>query len=881
MLTTDQIRESFLEFFKKRGHAVVPSDSLVPQDDPTLLFTGAGMNQFKNYFLGLKKDLKRAASVQKCLRTGDLDEVGRTDFHHSFFEMLGNFSFGDYFKEEAIRWAWEYFTVTLRMPADRLRVSVHRDDEEALKIWKDKIKIRPDWIFKLGDKDNFWPSDARKNGPNGPCGPCSEIYFDRNPSSGGGGNLQDEYDMAEGDRRILRKRFAEIWNLVFTQYDRQEGGKLIPLAQKNIDTGMGLERLACVLQGKKTNYEIDIFQPINKKIESLLLRGGEIAGPNRVHLYALSDHLRAVTFSMADGVIPSNEGRGYVIRKLIRRALWRSHQIKPMQELEPFLYAVVPIVASVMSRPYPALQEAAVSIASTIRGEEERFLDTFETGNKLLMSKLSALKTKTLPGEIVFELYDTYGFPDELTKMIAEERGFQIDMSGFDKLMGDQRKRAKDASQIPGNIFVSSDLEKSISALPATRFLGYDALEAKGKVLWAEIKGDSGIAILDQTPFYAESGGQVGDQGIFENKTFRGRVTDTQRKDKYFLHTLEIEKGSLQSGDEVNARVDKGRRDRIMRNHTATHLLHAALRKLLGNQVRQLGSLVAPEKLRFDYSYSQPLTEEQMKQIEDLVNAEILKDTALLKEEKAIEEAKKDGAIAFFGEKYGKTVRVVTVPDFSKEFCGGTHCERTGQIGAFVMVGDSSIASGTRRIEALTGEGALDYTRTLRRQVNRMAESLKTPTDQLEGRIAKLQESVKRLERQKNEGATGRVDPKKILEGAKKAGPFLFAAHREKDLDLGELRGLSDRLRSMSSKTIYFLGTENGDKIHFLIGMSPDLGKTKLDARELGKELTPFLKANSGGRADLVQGGASNEGQLVTEWEKISDKVIHYLQAKG
>ncbi len=865
-MKVDEIRKKYLDYFAKKGHTVVPSDSLVPQNDPTLLFTGAGMNQFKEYFLGVKTDLKRATSSQKCLRTGDLEEVGRTPFHHSFFEMLGNFSFGDYFNREAIHWAWEFLTQELHISPERLRISVHKDDEESYLIWKNEIKIKPEWIEKCGDKSNFWPSNAPKDGPNGPCGPCSEIYYDQRPNDGPGGSIEDDSG-----------RFAEIWNLVFTQFDRQEGGKLIPLKQKNIDTGMGLERLACVLQSKETNYEIDSFEKINMAIENCL--GVKVPKESRKNLYAISDHIRAIVFTIADGVIPSNEGRGYVVRKLIRRALWRAHELTPTRHLEnPFLFQVVHAVVDVMHKPYQELVQAALSIMSTIKGEEERFLDTLDTGLSILQTRLKNIKDKMLPGEIVFELYDTYGFPDELTKIIAVERGLEIDQAGFDKLMNEQRKRAKDATQISGAIFTTSDLEKKIAALPATKFLGYDSLEAKAKILFSEMKEDEGVIVLDQTPFYGESGGQVGDQGFIKNDSFQAKVTDAQKKDSVILHYVKIIKGRPEPGIAVHLTVDKNRRERAMRNHTATHLLHAALRTVLGNQVRQLGSLVAPEKLRFDYSYSQAMTAEQMKMIEDMVNAEILKDAQVTKEEKPLEEAKKDGALAFFGEKYGKTVRVVSIPDFSKEFCGGTHCDRTGQIGLFVITSDSSIASGTRRIEALTGEGALEYARFLRAQVSELAQTLKTTPDKLSERVNKLQENLKKLEKQKDQIVTAKADPKKILDNAKPAGPVQFASHWEKGLDVGELRRLSDDLRSRSQKTVYFLGSENEDKIHFVLGVSHDLAKSSLDARQLAKELSSFLNASGGGRADLVQGGAPNQKQFQERWQEISDRAVHYLK---
>ncbi|HXV28498.1 MAG TPA: alanine--tRNA ligase [bacterium] len=874
MLTTDDIRDLFLHYFKGKGHSLIASDSLIPQNDPTLLFTGAGMNQFKDYFLGLKKDLKRAASSQKCLRTGDLDQVGKTPYHHSFFEMLGNFSFGDYFKEEAILWAWEFLTEKLRIPKERLRVSVHESDEEAYGIWRDRIKIREDWIYKLGDDTNFWPANAPKDGPNGPCGPCSEIYFDQGEDPNNPHPCSIEHDCG---------RFAEIWNLVFTQFDRQDGGKLAPLASKNIDTGMGLERLACVLQGKKTNFEIDIFQPVIEAVAKAL--GVPVEEVSKATFYTIADHLRAVVFAIHDGVIPSNEGRGYVVRKLIRRSLWHASQLMPNMVLEnSFLHKIVPNVAMVMGKAYPELKEAERSIAGTLQGEEEKFISTLEIGIKMLslrLSNMSTLGKNVLPGDIVFELYDTYGFPDELTRIISEKQGFSIDQEGFDRLMEKQRRQAKAASQISGAIFASTDLEKKIAGLPATQFLGYQAFEAEGSVLMAELENKKGVVVLDQTPFYAESGGQVGDQGILEGPCFKADILDTQKKDQVFLHMLEVREGSIHAGDKVKAKVDKGRRDRIMRNHTATHLLHAALRKILGSQVRQLGSLVSPDKLRFDYSYSQPLAADQIRLIEESVNSEILKDTALSKEEKPIEEAKQEGAIAFFGEKYGEKVRVVTVPGYSKEFCGGTHCDRTGQIGVFLIVSDSSIASGTRRIEAITGEGALEYTRSLRLQMTQLVQDLKTTPQQLGERVAKLQESVKKMEKDKGRQAGGTFDPQKIIDQAVAVDSLRFAAFYEKGIPPNDLRFLSDSLRSRGRQLIYLLATETEEKIHFLLGMSHELVKSDLDLRRLMEELTPLLGSSGGGRKDFVQGGGPNRGQFQSHWQEITEKASGYLKQVG
>ena len=866
-MKTDELRVRFLDFFKKQGHTLVKSDSLVPQNDPTLLFTGAGMNQFKEYFLGIKNDLKRVASSQKCLRTGDLDEVGRTPYHHSFFEMLGNFSFGDYFKKEAVIFAWDFFTRELKIPKERLRISVHQNDEEALTIWRDQIKIRPDWIYKMGDKSNFWPANAPKDGPNGPCGPCSEIYYDQDP-----GSKSEDIESA---------RFAEIWNLVFTQYDRQEGGKLVPLSQKNIDTGMGLERLACVMQNKKTNYEIDIFQPINEAVKQAL----KLKTESNMHLYAISDHVRAVVFSITDGVIPANEGRGYVIRKLIRRALWRAHQLLsemggrcPLEK--PFLYEVADAVVRVMKNTYPELADAGHNVRMTLKNEEERFLKTLETGLVLLEEKIETSRKKgikKLSGDEVFLLYDTFGFPDELTRGIAEKNGLSIDQKEFDRLMDDQRKRAKQASQISGNIFAATDLEKKLAILQPSHFLGYQSLESKAEVLFVELQDDKGIVVLEQTPFYAESGGQVGDQGMLENSSFQARVTDTQKKDKCIVHHIEIKKGKIKAGDEVMARVDQQRREAAMRNHTATHLLHAALRQTLGKQVRQLGSLVSPDKLRFDYSYGQPLTAEQQKEIEDLVNDQILKDIDVSKEEKTIDEAKDEGAIAFFGEKYGERVRVVTVPGFSKELCGGTHCNRTGQIGSFLIVSDTSIGSGTRRMEALTGFGALNYARDLKNQMSQLAANLKTSTSDVLNRISKLQEMSKKGEKGPTQAPED--NPEQILKRAQPAGAAKFVAHQAFELSPDGLRWISDSLRTKGKETVYLLASKTNGKIYYLLGVSEDLRKKEPDLQKLFAKLAPLLGGSGGGRKDLVQGGSTNPEALnENNWAKIVKTAIEYLK---
>lgn len=872
-MKTDEIRQRFLDYFKKLGHTVVRSDSLVPENDPTLLFTGAGMNQFKDYFLGLKKDLRRATSSQKCLRTGDLDEVGKTAYHHSFFEMLGNFSFGDYFKKEAIQWAWEFLTHEMKLPKERLSVSIHQCDKEAYKIWQDVIKIPEKRIARLGDKTNFWPSNAPKEGPNGPCGPCSEIYYDQGEDALTGGAHKCSIDHDCG-------RFAEIWNLVFTQYDRQVGGKLIPLENKNIDTGMGLERLACVVQKKRRNFEIDIFQPVIEELEKLLKwnrERGALPG-----IYAIADYLRAVTFAISDGVIPSNEGRGYVIRKLIRRAVWHVYQSTSREGLKtPSLYRGIPAVVKVMKGAYPDLAAAQKNVEDIVKGEEERFLKTLETGLTLLERKILQAKgggRKSLSGEEAFLLYDTYGFPDELTKNIARKEGFEIDQAGFDRLMEAQRKRAKGASVIEGSIFVTTELEKKLHGLPKTEFLGYETRQSKGRILLACLDQGRGIIVLDQTPFYAESGGQVGDQGTFRAPHFEARVEDTQKKDCFHLHHVQILKGDVKEGMEVEAQVDSARRDRAMRNHTATHLLHAVLREILGPHVRQLGSWVHSDRLRFDYSFSRPLTDQEIRRIEERINEEILKDQAVQKEVKDFEAAKKEGVFAFFGEKYGDRVRVITVLGVSKEFCGGTHCARTGQIGAFTIVSETSIASGVRRIEAVTGEGALQYMQNLRSQVEEASNRLKSSPTELADRIEKLQSRLKSLEKISNERSGRDFRPRELIEKGEMIGGVRLIIEKISGSTREELRAFSDRLRSEAKQSVWIFFCMITDKVHYLAGLSADLRESKIDARNIAATVASFVAGSGGGRKELAEGGGSDLLAFEQNWPSLVKAVKDYIK---
>ncbi|MDD5226223.1 MAG: alanine--tRNA ligase [Candidatus Omnitrophica bacterium] len=867
---TNDLRKAYLDFFKSKGHTVVASDSLVPQIDPSLLFTGAAMNQFKEYFLGVKKDLKRATTSQKCLRTGDLDEVGRTPFHHSFFEMLGNFSFGDYFKKEAIEWAWEFLTRTLSIPKERLRITVHEKDTEAFEIWHKVIGLPKEWIFLCGDKSNFWPANAPKDGPNGPCGPCSEIYFDQNPK-------------IHGTPVDDSGKFAEIWNLVFTQYDRREGGKLVPLANKNIDTGMGLERLACVLQGKASNFEIDIFLPIHAAILQAL--GLKTEKVQTRPLYTISDHLRAAVFSIADGVVPSNEGRGYVIRKLIRRAIWQAHQLMPEQKLaQPFLFKAVSSVVKVMGEAYPELREAEENIRMVLSQEEERFLRTLEDGLRILRTQLVNYKkdgSKTVPAETVFELYDTFGFPEELTCSIAETEGLAIDHKGFEKLMEDQRARSKEGSKISGEIFASSGLDKIPASIPATTFLGYDTLEAKAKILWHKAEGKQATVILDQTPFYAESGGQVGDQGVIEGQGLKLKVVDTKKLDKYFLHQAEVLEGTVKDGAAVNAIVECSFRQSIMRNHTATHLLHAALRTTLGSSVRQLGSLVAPDRLRFDFSFGRAVTPEELRTIERAANDQILQNRPVHKESKNLEDAKKEGALAFFGDKYGDKVRMISIPQFSKELCGGTHCDRTGEIGMLIITGESSVASGVRRIEAVTGAHALSYVRNLQDQISGIGKTLKVGAADIPARIAKLMENLKTQKKQSSQASVNPADMKTLLGNTAKAGACRILVVMLDNTTIPALRDLCNRLREEEQKLVYVLAASQEGKLHVIVGRSADLQKTPLDMKALFGRLSGLLNVSGGGRLDVVQAGGPDQGQFATAKTAVEEAVAAYLTEKG
>jgi len=734
-MTTHEIRKRFLKFFEAKGHTFFPSDSLIPQSDPTLLFTGAGMNQFKEYFLGQKKEIRRATSCQKCLRTGDLDQVGHTPRHHTFFEMLGNFSFGDYFKEEAIAWGWEFLTGEMGIPPTSLAVSVYQEDKEAYDIWENLIKVPQSRIFTFGPKENFWPSNVQTEGPNGPCGPCSEIFFDWDPKN--------------PDTRYDENRFFEVWNLVFTQFERLSDGSLKNLPSKNIDTGMGLERIAAVLQKAQTNFDIDIFQGIISFIlKSAKLTGGQ-EKEKRAWVNRIADHGRAASFTILDGVTPSNKERGYVLRTLIRRA---SFSAKTLGIQTPFLYRVVPLVAEAMREPYPDLWESRDRVGRVVLNEEESFEKTLEQGlseeERLLEQHLQSGK-KVFPGKDIFYLYDTLGLPLDLIRYAAQGRKMMLDELGFQEELKKQKERSKKGSVMKGDIF-GGDVLKKAQLQFKTTFVGYEtcrldkaevvAIFKEGEKVHEVKEGEVVEVFLKESPFYGEQGGQIGDAGTLESRSVRVHIEDTRHLGETLVHRGKVEKGTLRNGEFVTAVVDESRRRSIMKNHTATHLLHSALREILGPHAQQAGSWVGEERLRFDFMHPKPLTPQELQRIEERVNEHILKNDTVEVHEMPKEKALQEGAIAFFGEKYGEQVRVRKISDYSKELCGGIHVRSTGEIGYFRIASEGSVGSGVRRIEAVTGWGADRKVRKDEEEYRRKIEELQNELKKKERENQQLKE---------------------------------------------------------------------------------------------------------------------------------------------
>jgi alanyl-tRNA synthetase len=883
----DEIRQRYLEFFKKRGHTVCPSDSLVPSNDPSLLFTGAGMNQFKDMFLGRGSlPFKRATSSQKCLRTGDLESVGRTSRHHTFFEMLGNFSFGDYFKREAIHWAWEFATREMAIQPARLTISVYKEDDEAFRIWNEEIGLPPGRIYRLGEGDNFWPANAPSQGPNGPCGPCSEIYYDFGPSYGCG---SPDCSITCGCNR-----WVEIWNLVFTQFDRQDGGVLSPLPQKNIDTGAGLERWGAVLQGVHSNFETDIFKTIIGAGCHVLGLTYTPGTEQSSRLRRIADHVRALTFCIADNALPGNSGRNYVVRRILRTALRDGVQLGHPRA---FLYRLVPAVVEVMKPQYPYLVEQQKKIEQIIKTEEEKFLDTLEKGNEIISDSITRLKRDgkdTLSGEDAFRLYDTFGFPIEMTEQILRDQRMKVDRVRFEALReshAEGNRESKDIfekgpfteikdQKVPPTVFLGYQIPVSDLARPQEATVlriirlqdrkEYDRskrdlnafttlLNQKGSSLAPSAPEGSDVAVLlDRTPFYGEGGGQAGDAGTISAEGLLVSVEDCRKPDQYYLHLGRVQKGVLKTGQKVQAALDAARRLNIMRNHTGTHLLQAALRAVLGAHIQQAGSVVEPDRLRFDFSHFQALTPEEIRKVEDWVNGVIWSDQEVRKVEMTMDEAKAKGAIAFFGEKYGDRVRVVTVgPNLSVELCGGTHLEHAATIGGFRITSEGSIGSGIRRIEAITGPQVVEMTRDQDALLGELSRILKAPRPDVPKKVQKLLEEMAKLKSRQGASPQAEGDLDTVEVGQEK-----IVAHHLPGSTVEELRKIMDALIQKKNLAAGILAGGE-EKPFFVIGVREDLVKSKgLSAGDLAKEVGKASGGGGGGRERQAQAGASDASKI-------------------
>jgi len=858
MISSAELREKFLTFFKNKGHEIVPSSPLVPANDPTLLFTNAGMVQFKELFQGLEtRSYTRATTSQRCVRAGgkhnDLENVGYTARHHTFFEMLGNFSFGDYFKREAIQYAWEFLTEEIGLPAEKLWVTVYEEDDEAEDIWLKEMKIDPTRFGRIGAKDNFW-----QMGDTGPCGPCSEIFYDHGEDVPGGPPGSPDED---GDRYI------EIWNLVFMQYDRDADGTLTPLPKPSVDTGLGLERLAAILQNVHNNYDIDLFQ-------SLIKDASKLTGMDDLQnksLRVIADHIRSCSFMIVDGVLPSNEGRGYVLRRIIRRASRHGHQLGCS---EPFFYNLVEALSDLMGDAYPELVKAKDHVARVLLKEEQRFAETLEHGMKILQHTIDTMDGKLIDGETVFKLYDTYGFPADLTADVAREQNLEVDYAGFEAAMAKQKVRARAASQ-----FSASGDGLQLNDVAETRFEGYEKSQDQGAVIRilqddqdvAEINaGDEAMIVLDKTPFYGESGGQVGDSGELQSEQGQFRVSDTQKKKGVFLHIGKLAQGRLSVGDVVDARIDEQRRQAIQLNHSATHLMHEALREILGDHVQQKGSLVDDEKLRFDFSHFQPLTSEELLQIEDRVNTQIRMNLPTRSEVMTIDDAKQTGAMMLFGEKYGDTVRVLSIGSESVELCGGTHVDRAGDIGLFKITMETGVASGVRRIEAVTGERALELFHRDEQQLDQLAKLVKAGRDDVIGKVESLLQSQRKLEKELEQlksklaaQAGGDLASQAVdVKGIKVLSAELDGA------DVKTLRDTVDQLKNKLGQAAVVLASKQGDKISIIAGVTK--AETKLiRAGDLVNVVARQCGGKGGGRPDMAQAGGSEPEKLPQALESV------------
>ena len=851
MTSSAELRSLFLEFFRSSGHEVVPSSSLVPADDPTLLFTNAGMVQFKDVFLGIeKRPYVRAVSSQRCVRAGgkhnDLENVGYTARHHTFFEMLGNFSFGDYFKREAIRFGWEFLTGTLRLPAEKLWVTVFEDDNEAADIWLKEIGVDPSRFSRIGAKDNFW-----QMGDTGPCGPCSEIFYDHGPSVAGGPPGTPE---ADGDRYI------EIWNLVFMQYNRAADGTLTPLPKPSVDTGMGLERLAAVMQGVCSNYDIDLFRNLIRAAAEL----AAVQDTDNSSLRVIADHIRSCAFLITDGVTPSNEGRGYVLRRIIRRAVRHGHALGLD---EPFFYKLVAPLVQEMGAAYPELARAQAQVERVLFREEERFRETLGEGMRILQQEAVALSDKLIPGEVAFRLYDTYGFPVDLTQDYARERGLEVDMEGFEQAMERQRERARAASQFGVAHASPTGIEGH------TEFTGYEATRDCGKVMAlyrgeaivSELHaGEQGTVVLERTPFYAESGGQVGDRGVLRSTQACFEVRDTKKLGgDVYGHVGELATGVLRVGDTVSAEVDEAARQATALNHSATHLLHAALRVVLGEHVTQKGSLVNAERLRFDFSHFSPMSREELLRVERLVNDQIRANAPAEIRVMAFEEARASGAMALFGEKYGDEVRVLRIGDFSTELCGGTHVRRAGDIGLFKILYEAGVAAGVRRIEAITGAAAVAAVEAQEEALGRIASLVKGGREDVEDKVQQLIERSRKLEKELEQlkGKLASSQGSDLASQARDVGGMKVLAARLDGADAKALRDTVDQLKNKLGSAVVVLAAVSDGKVSLVAGVTAD-AMQKVKAGELVNSVAMQVGGKGGGRPDMAQAGGTDPTRL-------------------
>jgi len=862
MMKSADIRDAFLNYFASKQHNIVPSSSLVPGNDPTLLFTNAGMVQFKDVFLGAeKRDYNRAVSSQRCVRAGgkhnDLENVGYTARHHTFFEMLGNFSFGDYFKREAIGFAWEFLTEVLKLPKERLWVTVHISDDEAADIWINEIGVDPNRLSRL-DEDNFW-----QMGDTGPCGPSTEIFWDHGEDIAGGppGSPDDDLD-----------RYIEIWNLVFMQFERDASGKMTPLPKPSIDTGMGLERVAAVMQGVHNNYDIDLFQHLIKDAAKII----GVTDLSENSLKVVADHIRSCAFLVVDGVTPSNEGRGFLLRRIIRRALRHGYNLGAKGS---FFHKLVESLANVMGEAYPELISMHQQITDTIRKEEEQFARTLDNGMGVLETALQTLSGDQLPGELIFQLYDTYGFPTDLTNDIARERGYRMDMQGYEQCMEAQRKRARSASQF------GLDYSDTIRVEGSTEFVGYERLEESSQIVALYSGGeevsvagvDAEVAIiLKRTPFYAESGGQVGDCGYLETGSAKIEISDCRKAGDHHLHIGKVLSGEINARDSVTAKVDASVRSATARNHSATHLLHAALQRVLGEHVNQKGSLVDSQRLRFDFSHGEAVSAEQIRQIEHIVNHQLLRNTQVHTDVMSMDEAIEKGAMALFGEKYGSEVRVLSMGgDFSVELCGGTHVARTGDIGLLRISGESSVSAGVRRIEAVTGDAAIALCDELQDTVNTVANLVRASGHGVAEKVAGLVDDNRRLQKEIDalKSKLANASGTDLMSGLREIGGIRVLSTVVEGADAKSLRGVADQVRSKLEQGVFMLAAVDGDKAALVAGVTQNL-TDRFKAGDLLQFVTAQVGGKGGGRADMAQGAAGSTENLAAALESVYDWVV-------